>query len=255
MKKIAYIGDVHGCYEELHELLEKIGFFRDELDNVIFVGDLIDKGPFPRKVIELLYEHRDKFVIVKGNHEEKHLRYHRNELKNDFSVNRMIMTEDQLLARQELLGIIEFDAFDFISSWKDDFKTEDGHIVVHAGILPNKDVFSTPLKIKSRVRFIKNNGSMAHLEEITPDMKFWTDFYKGPSTVIFGHQPFTEPYIASHAIGIDTGCVHGNKLTAYLPHKEYTKFISVQSKKIYSKLKIKTKLDSLPERLYNDENH
>ena len=45
------VGDIHGCYDELMELLEKVGIGDD--DRIVSVGDLITKGPKSKEVLEL----------------------------------------------------------------------------------------------------------------------------------------------------------------------------------------------------------
>lgn len=240
--RLAFIGDVHGCYEELMSLVEKIGFYEGKIDKIIFVGDLIDKGPFPKEVIEWCKLYAASCVILKGNHEEKHLRYHMHERKkkrNPTYKNPMTFSEEHLRTRAELLKIKDFDVYDWIDSWNDYYYCLDKeqHLVIHGGLLPGQKAEHMPLKILTRVRYLKSDSEMAHIEEITRDMPFWTDKYHGPEKVVFGHQPFLEPLVTDFAIGIDTACVHGNKLTAYLPHLE-EKFIQVDALRAYSKLRV-----------------
>lgn len=64
-KGVNIIGDVHGCYKTLKELLSKL----DPTIPVVFVGDLIDRGPLSRKVIKLVKK-TPNYYCVKGNHEE-----------------------------------------------------------------------------------------------------------------------------------------------------------------------------------------
>lgn len=240
-EKLAFIGDVHGCYEELMELVEKIGFYEGKLDKLVFVGDLIDKGPEPRKVIEWAKTWEASCIFVKGNHEEKHIRYNmheRRKLKNKKYVNPMEFSEDHLRTRADLLGIPNFNAFEWMDNWNDYYYCLDSgnHLVLHGGLLPNQKAEDIPVKILTRVRYLKSDTEMAHIDEITADMPFWTEKYFGPEKVIFGHQPFLEPLVTDHAIGIDTGCVHGKKLTAYLTETET--FVSVPAKRVYSTLRV-----------------
>jgi serine/threonine protein phosphatase 1 len=238
------IGDVHGCYEELMELVTAIGFYEGKIDKIIFVGDLIDKGPDHKKVIEWCKIYEKSCVFVKGNHEEKHLRYHmhqRRQRKNPNYKNPMTFSDDHLRNREALLSIRDFDAFRWIDSWNDYYYCldEQKHLILHGGLLPDIKAEDTPVKVLTRVRYLKSETEMAHIDEITADMPFWTEKYHGPEKVVFGHQPFLTPLIADHAVGIDTGCVHGNYLTAYLPYAD-EKFVSVKAKKVYSTLRVKS---------------
>lgn len=240
-QRLAFIGDVHGCYAELMDLVDAIGFFEGKVDKMIFVGDLIDKGPHPELVINWCKQFATSCVFVKGNHEEKHLRYNMHERKvrkNPNYKNPMGFTDDQLRTREALLGL-NYDAYHFIDSWNDYHYCLDAgnHLVLHGGLLPGMKAEDMPTKIITRVRYLKSDKEMAHIDEITAEMPFWTEKYHGPEKVIFGHQPFPTPHISEHAIGIDTGCVHGNYLTAYLPHLE-EKFVQVKAAKVYSTLRV-----------------
>lgn len=240
--RLAFIGDVHGCFEELTSLVEAIGFYEGKIDKMIFVGDLIDKGPKPREVMEWCKQFSASCVFVKGNHEEKHLRYHMHERKrqkNPNYRNPMTVSDDMIRTRAELLKIQDFDPYAFMDKWNDYHYCLDAgqHLVLHGGLLPGMKAEHMPSKIITRVRYLKNDTEMAHIDEITKDMAFWTEKYHGPEKVVFGHQPFLEPLVTEHAIGIDTGCVHGNYLTAYLPHLE-EKFVQVKCSKVYSTMRV-----------------
>lgn len=235
-ERVAIIGDVHGCYDELMALVTKIGFYDGNIDRLIFVGDAIDKGPKPKEVIEWLKIWEACCSFVKGNHEEKHLRYHMHERKvrkNPKYKNPMTVSEDFLRNREEMLKITLFDAYRWMDSWNDYYYLldEQQHLIVHGGLLPGCKAEDMHPKIITRVRYLKSDTEMAHIDEITSDMPFWTEKYKGPEKIIFGHQPFHDPHISTHAVGIDTGCVHGNKLTAYLCWDGTT--VSVPAAKTY----------------------
>jgi len=239
--RIAAIGDVHGCMEELEELLQKIGFYDGKIDKIIFVGDLIDKGPDPVGVMTWAKKWASCCFFVMGNHEEKHLRYHMHERrvkKNPKYRNPMTVSEDFLRTRQALLEIKDWDAFAFMDTWNHyHYLLDEGnHLVLHGGLLPGIKAEDMPPKIITRVRYLKSETEMAHIDEITDTMPFWTDKYTGPEKIIFGHQPMFEVHSAPYAVGIDLGCVHGNKLCAYLLHENT--FVTVPAKKTYFPLKI-----------------
>ena len=64
-----------------------------------------------------------------------------------------------------------------------------------------------------------------------PGWTFWTNHWKGPERVIFGHTVLSQPLVTRRAVGIDTGCVHGRELTAVvLPD---WRFVSVPARKAY----------------------
>ena len=75
---IVAVGDIHGCLEEFDELLKQIQYNKEQM-RLVLLGDLMDRGPDPvgcvRRARELGVE------CIMGNHEEKHLRWHKHEKK------------------------------------------------------------------------------------------------------------------------------------------------------------------------------
>ncbi len=71
------VGDIHGCFREFQELLAKVHFSEEE-DQLILLGDLMDRGPdsYPvlRRVMELREKMGDRLIFVRGNHEDIFLR-------------------------------------------------------------------------------------------------------------------------------------------------------------------------------------
>lgn len=80
--RIIAIGDIHGCYYTLRELLKKLNI-NYETDFLVFLGDYIDRGSWPLKTIKYLRtiskKHPDSIVCLKGNHEDMCYRYYYNE--------------------------------------------------------------------------------------------------------------------------------------------------------------------------------
>jgi len=66
------VGDVHGCYEELCALLDKVSY--QERDTLIFAGDLVNKGPQSAAVVR--FARQANALAVVGNHELVSLRAH-----------------------------------------------------------------------------------------------------------------------------------------------------------------------------------
>ena len=75
MTKTFIIGDVHGCIDELQELVQQLALVSG--DRLIFIGDLIDRGPDSLGVVKQVYEWSKKLdvILLLGNHEEKFNRY------------------------------------------------------------------------------------------------------------------------------------------------------------------------------------
>ena len=249
MRKIV-IGDVHGCLEELQQLIEKLEIQKE--DEVVFVGDLIDKGPDSLGVWRFVqdaknFNHANR-IFVWGNHEDKQYRY----LKNPSNFNNI--STDLLI--QQNFSQQDKDLFDAFVLYHYDPRF---HLfVIHAGLLPSIKSLSffiyekateyykgrlsnkklRPFILNTKVRYLsKETLHFVALGQEKVDDPFWAEIYDGRmGTIVFGHEAFLEVQEFSHAIGIDTGCVYGNKLTAavFELDSKLPKFISVDSKQQYT---------------------
>lgn len=120
------IGDVHGCYNELCALLDKINFNKDS-DNLIFTGDLIGRGPEPSKTLDFILSLKDKATTVLGNHDLHFLACAYNLIKPKEKDNL-----NEVLQSKKLKSYIDF----YLSKsflYVDKSKTL---AVVHAGLYP-----------------------------------------------------------------------------------------------------------------------
>ena len=205
------VGDIHGCYDELMELLEKAAFSED--DRVFSVGDLITKGPKSKEVLELFMTDA-RFSTVIGNHDLA--------LRRKWNGEEVDLKPAQKEAHKELRA--EKDAYvSFFNRMP--FMIDLGtHLVVHAGVRPNVELYS---QTTSDMTLIRTLGADLESDEGTP----WYHVYHGEKIVLFGHWPAPEPRRGRKAIGLDTGCVYGYNLTAYIIEDD--EFVSVKAKKKY----------------------
>lgn len=203
--RIFAIGDVHGCADRLARLLERLpmGWQRDTL---VFLGDLIDRGPSSREVMETLCRLRREGVSVVGligNHEYLLLEYQRSgdpailpylrangiesTLTSYGAVNQRGLVDLSFMppSHQDLL-------LSLLPYW------ETAHFIfVHAGIMPG-----LPLSDHDLPTLCEKRG------------EFLTSEIQVGKRVVFGHTPFATPLLTPTKIGIDTGAVYGNLLTA-----------------------------------------
>ncbi len=195
--RIFAVGDIHGCAEALERLLEKLPFDPEE-DLLIFLGDYIDRGPEPRRVIEMVKalrdRHPERVVALSGNHEWMFKRYLKGIETEVFLFNGGEATLRDYY-RNGRLDIPE-DHLSFLESLPLYYETAD-YFFVHAGVRPER-----PLR--------------AQEEEDLLWIREGFYYYPGrfPKKIVFGHTPFPEPLILSDRLGIDTGCVYGGRLTA-----------------------------------------
>lgn len=219
--RVIIVGDVHGCLVELDNLLAKVRF-RKEIDTLVFVGDFVNKGPDSIGVIRRAMQLGAKGVL--GNHDfyalEKYDMLLRGEEDPD-SPDQLVQVArnmpkdcyDWLCALPHILEIPQYKTF-----------------VIHAGIDPAHSVRSQKLWTLLHVRRVLADGSCT--DEGMMGVP-WATLWKGPETIIFGHDARSGLQQHSYAIGLDTGCVYGTELTAYVfPQGE---FVSVPGYAGYKK--------------------
>ena len=235
MPRTIFIGDVHGCSRELRNLMDLVQPTTD--DEIIFVGDLVDKGDDSPGVVRFVRElsQTHNVVVVEGNHESKHKQHRLN-------LTRGVVREGEV---NEITSSLSPEDIQFMDSFVPFHKVEQhGILVVHGGIpgnwmeFPTIEQFEGLYKTKqrkflkvSRTRFVcKNTGKFRSLNDESPDDPFWTEVFDGRfGHVIFGHEPFMDgPDVREHSTGIDTGCVQGGRLTSLIIENDGSRgFLSV----------------------------
>jgi len=196
MGRTIVVGDIHGCFDELTDLLKLINLKSD--DRLIAVGDLVTKGPKNREVLDLFISDA-RFSSVVGNHD----RILRQKLRGE----PVRLNKDQRTVLKQL-GPNRERYFEFLRALP--FTIDLGsHLVVHAGIRPGVDLDK---QMASDMTEIRTMGADPPKRRGLP----WYAVYRGPQTIIFGHWPSRQPRRATHALGLDTGCVYGNCLTAFI---------------------------------------
>lgn len=205
------VGDIHGCYDELKELLKKIKL--KQSDRLVAVGDLVSKGPKTSQVLDLFMTD-ERFSTVLGNHD---LILRRNWNGENIDLKEAHKDINKKLKRKKDRYLHYLNSLPFIIDL-------DTHLVVHAGLRPNVELHSQTTGDLTRIRVL---GPDRESEEGTP----WYHVYTGEKTVLFGHWPAAEPRLGPKAIGLDTGCVYGYSLTAYII--ETGEFVSIPAKRAY----------------------
>ncbi len=219
MSRTFIIGDVHGCAEELHTLLKRCQV--KESDRVIFVGDLIGRGPQSKQVLNLVREYNAESVL--GDYEAALLEW-KSHVDRDmtppaldpalFSVSVSLVQEDwELLKTLPLyIRLPEYES-----------------VVVHGGFLPN-----IPIEEQNRTTMLtlRTLESDVDGDDTRGKVVLWAGVWEGPDLVVFGHNECIGLQRHPKAIGLDTGCVFGGELTTLiLPQKEVYK---VEAKQAYA---------------------
>jgi predicted phosphodiesterase len=219
MTRTLFIGDVHGCAEELDALLRECGYRRG--DRVVLVGDLVAKGPDSAGVVRRARERG--FLAVRGNHDEHVLRWHSGrqpEGKKLKSEHRQVL---ETLADEDWAYLESLPVHRHFP--------ELAVRVVHGGFVPGVPLEEQKPELMLNLRSITPRGEPSKkMDEGAP----WGSLWKGPELVIFGHDALRGVQQYPHAIGLDSGCVYGHRLTAYvLPEG---RFYSVKAKRAYMEL-------------------
>lgn len=236
------IGDVHGCFEELKQLLEKMDYkieiTKDEAGiqtynaihpngrKLVFLGDLVDRGPAVVDVLKLVMGtvKSGNAFCVPGNHDSKLVK----KLKGA-NVNTKYGLEITL--EQLNCDTKEFveEAKKFLDRLISHYVFDDGNLVVaHAGM---KEEFQG--RSSGRVRnFALYGETTGEKDEYGLPVRYeWALDYRGKATVVYGHTPQADVQKMNNTINIDTGCVFGGNLTAYrYPEKE---FVQIKALKTY----------------------
>ena len=211
MSRTIVVGDVHGCYDELLALVERVAL--KESDRLVCVGDLVVKGEKNREVLDLFM--RDaRFSSVLGNHDRalvEHWKGARAELKPAQERCRAELED----GRERYAAFLEqLPAYIDLGS----------HVVVHAGLRPGVALDRQSIEDLTELRTL---GPDRTSREGTA----WYEVYDGDRIALFGHWPTWPPRRGPRAIGLDTGCVYGYRLTAYVVETE--EFFSVPALRAY----------------------
>ena len=216
------IGDIHGCYEELTQLLGRLGYSIQVVQNgersivvtppgrrAVFLGDLVDRGPNSPDVLRLVMGMVDAgtAICVPGNHEAKLLRKIRG--KDVQLTHGLAQTVEQL--DRETPEFRERVA-KFIDALVSHFVLDDGKLVVaHGGM---KADYAG--RASGRVReFALYGDTTGETDEFGLPVRLnWAADYRGRAMVVYGHTPVREPEWLNNTINVDTGCVFGGALTA-----------------------------------------
>jgi serine/threonine protein phosphatase 1 len=199
MKKIFAIGDIHGCYDRLKTLMEKIPIDCSR-DTLVFIGDYIDRGPHSVEVVDYLIQLKNRFpevIFLKGNHEDMLDKFLNGVDRFTYLLNGGQQTLDSYLTKPvgSKFFPIPPDHMEFFKSLRLFYETEE-FIFVHAGLRPRVPLESQKTEDLLWIRD-----------------KFVSSKYDFGKRVIFGHTPLKNPLVEPNKIGIDTGAVYGNALT------------------------------------------
>lgn len=235
MTRRIFIGDIQGCRDELERLLARLRFDTAQ-DTLEPVGDFVNRGPDSLGTLRLLKSLGAGGVL--GNH-DLHL----------LAARRGART---LKASDTLQPVLDAPDCDELLTWlraRPFIRTWPGLILVHAGLSPawtdpvaelsglDPNVSHPSIDIATRVRWCDEKGNMPVPEADPPAQPGFMRWYelledRFKETIIFGHW-------AQHGLvkrpgfrGLDSGCVWGGRLTAWIAEEDT--FVSVPAVRQYS---------------------
>ena len=215
--RVYAIGDVHGRVDLVDELLDRIELDRQSRGRaktvIVFLGDLIDRGPTSAQVIERLRTYAPpgaRLVFLIGNHEEVLIRLLRGESQylqdwlrfggaecaQSYGIKARVLKGDADRAVAVLRDKIPAEHQQFLQNFVDTFRLG-SYLFVHAGIRPGVKLAEQSQTDLRWIRepFLENKGDYGFL-------------------VVHGHTIGEEVQVRANRIGLDTGAYHSGVLTA-----------------------------------------
>jgi protein phosphatase len=236
------IGDVHGCFDELMELLTKLGYIINRTEakqknfgfevippvgrTAVFLGDLVDRGPNSPDVLRLVMSmvNAGTAYCVPGNHDLKLQKFLNG--KNVQLKHGLHKTVEQLAKEDDRF---KTDIADFLYGLVSHYVFDNGKLVVaHAGLKEEMQGRGSGA-VRSFCLYGETTGE---IDEFGLPVRYnWALEYRGKAMVVYGHTPVPEAQWLNRTIDIDTGCVFGGRLTALrYPEEE---LVSVKAKQVY----------------------
>lgn len=192
MKRTIFVGDIQGCFDEWMMLLERLDY-RPEKDELILLGDVINRGPKSKDVLKYLFKHPE-IRSVMGNHEYHYIR-HLEKIKKKKSFQ----------ALDKELKPIQDKVLKYLKKMPMYLEGKEW-LAVHAGLEPGRHPSVSSAKFLCTVRQVSYNG----------ESRPWFDMYHGKKWVVFGHWAIRGLVEKGRVRGLDTGCVYGGSLTAWI---------------------------------------
>jgi serine/threonine protein phosphatase 1 len=211
------VGDIHGRADLLYKLLRKITRDRDALGRparIVFLGDLVNRGPQSREVIDLLSrgptDEGDEWIALRGNHDQLMVDALRSGNASDFSCFLSKGGDATLasygLSRKHMTmsaarAVVPEAHLDFLASLPLLY-CSGSYLFVHAGVEPGKALEEQTADVLMNIRkdFLTNDHGLAY-------------------TIVHGHTPTDAPVTTPYRIGVDTGaCSAGYLTTVVLDH-------------------------------------
>lgn len=244
-RRLIVIGDVHGCLDELKHLLKKCDF-DPKLDHIIFVGDLVAKGPYSLETLTFVEKLGHHCSSVRGNHDDKLMQW------NAYLASRS-KGDDELADAKLPEGLSRRDEHQYLAKNMNSSQVRlleslpyiirialkgQTYLVVHAGLIPNRRLDKQGCWDVTNMRNIHRGEAIDDREDGDGWYQHWEKVQKGlPETeqqvVLYGHDAGRDLNLRRFTKGLDSRCVRGGVLTAMLITHDGEKFVHVKAKRRY----------------------
>lgn len=224
-RRLLLIGDVHGCYDELKELLERCNAL-NEKTTIILTGDLVNKGP--KNVETVSFARRIGAFSVRGNHDQSALEEINHRRKNEAVREKFKWIFDMELDDEKYLEELPY-------TITIPLKDSKSLIVVHGGLVPG-----IRLENQRHCDMVTLRNYIPEQLQGTSDIAVgvpWASAWEGPEHAVFGHDARRGIQEYPLATGLDTGCVYGGWLTGILVEDgcwERRTFVQVKARQEYA---------------------
>lgn len=223
-KQQVVIGDVHGCLDELEQLLAALRF-DPRRQQLVFVGDYVDRGPASAGVVRRVRQLTEEAgaVALMGNHDEKYVHHY---LHHDRGTGRKSEAALVLLspAKQAVYASLSPEDLEWLSQ-RPYYYPGPGFLVVHAGICPLRhrtlEALTQSQEARDRLIRIRKVDEKGHSLRLgmdnVPGARPWWEMYDGRfGPIIHGHWRMDEVLRTRWSTNVDTSCCYGGKLTAMI---------------------------------------
>lgn len=226
---ILIVGDVHGCASEFRTLVDQVVKSLGHRPTIISVGDLVNKGPLSKEAITFARE--NNILTVRGNHDDDLLEAHYTVGRFKDGLGDYHHTTLQEVSQEDILWIQNCPltiSFPWLQL-----------VVVHAGLVPGvklEDQRGEDMFFMRDLVTDPETGKFKTLEEGTDDSRPWAQVWEGPELVVFGHDARRQLQSEKYAIGLDTGCCYGLKLTGLVINADDVtdrQIVSVDAEQMY----------------------
>lgn len=221
-------GDIHGCYDELDELLDTVDWSPQKYVTIL-IGDLVDRGPKIKETLQFAM-HTPNVHSLMSNHEWKLLRYLNGHKVKEQTLAKTIKQCGESFLRNPLF-------FDWLQSLPYIVRWANDSYAVHAGIRPDRPINQQNKDHCIYIRTWNTKTGIISNEGIDP---WWFEYpylsnnrpyqHHRQIRIFFGHQRHDKAWVSQWACALDGGVVFGGTLRAYVQERG---IVEVKAKQVY----------------------